>query len=76
MKKKLSNTWLIIRFGIEKYLIKNFKMFVPSSAGSTILLGKHTALSINLIFPLLEKLMQLLNIKTNIYSAVSFCKKK
>ena len=75
MKKRLSNTWLIIKFGVEKYLTKNFKMFVPSSAGSSILLGKHTAISINLIFPLLEKLMQVMSIKTNIYSAVSFCKK-
>jgi len=75
MKKKLSNTWLIIRHGVEKYLVKNFEIFVPSSAGDSNALGKHTAISINLIFPLLSRLMEFLRIKTEIHAAIAFCKK-
>ena len=75
MKNKLSNTWLIIRHGVEKYLVKNFKIFTPSSAGRPAELGMHTALSINLIFPLLSKLMNILKIKTSIETAEIFCKK-
>ena len=56
MKKKISNTWLIVRHGVEKYLVKNFEIFVPSSAGDSNALGKHTAISINLIFPLIVKI--------------------
>lgn len=73
MKKKLSNTWLIVRHGVEKYLVKNFEIFVPSSAGDSNALGKHTAISINLIFPLLSRLMEVLRIKTEIHAAGAFC---
>ena len=30
---KLKTTWLILRKGVEKYLVKNFSIYVPSSAG-------------------------------------------
>ena len=75
MKKRLSDTWLILRHGAEKYLVKKFKIFVPSSSGGSVELGKHTALSINLIFPLISKLMHVLKIRKSIYKADAFCKK-
>ena len=34
LKKKFSIILLIIRFGIEKYFLKNFPFFAPSSAGN------------------------------------------
>ena len=68
--------WLVLRHGIEKYLVKNFKIFTPSSAGKVKLLGFHTRVSIIVIFPLLSKLLNLLNIKTKIEKAENFCKRK
>ena len=46
--KKLSVKWLVLRHGIEKYLVKNFKIFVPNSAGNSKLLGFHTSQSIKM----------------------------
>ena len=54
MKKKLSLIWLIYKYGLEKYFLKNFKMYAPSVAGDSKLKGKHTIETINLIFPLLS----------------------
>ena len=75
MKKRLSDTWLILRHGAEKYLVKKFKIFVPSSSDGSVELGKHTAQSTNLIFPLIYKLMHVLKIRKSIYKADAFCKK-
>jgi len=50
MKKKLSLIWFIYKYGIEKYFLKNFKMYAPSVAGDSKLKGKHTIETINLIF--------------------------
>ena len=74
MKNRLSDTWLILRHGAEKYLVKKFKIFVPSSSGGSVELRKHTALSINLIFPLISKLMHALKIRKSIYNADAFKK--
>ena len=74
--KKLSVKWLVLRHGIEKYLVKNFKIFVPNSAGNSKLLGFHTSQSINLIFPLISKLISTFKIKIKITNAGLFCKKK
>ena len=73
---RLSLIWLIIRNGVEKYLVKNFHIFVPSSAGNFKLLGFHTKISIITIFPLLSKLLLILNIKTKIIKSNLFCKKR
>ena len=68
--------WLVLRHGVEKYLVKNFEIFTPSSAGNVKLLGFHTRVAIIIIFPLLSKLLHLLNIKIKIEKAEIFCKKR
>ncbi len=73
---RLSILWLILRNGVEKYLIKNFLIFVPSSSGSAKLLGIHTRASIITIFPLLSKLIKIVNFEPKIISANKFCKDK
>jgi hypothetical protein len=73
---RLSIIWLILRNGVEKYLVKNFHIFVPSSAGDAKLLGLHTKISIITIFPLLSKLIKILNIHIKVKKANSFCKEK
>ena len=70
---KLKVTWLILRKGVEKYLVKNFSMFVPSSAGDSKILGFHTKISIITIFPLLSKLLNILDLKIKIIKADKFC---
>ena len=74
--KKLSIIWLVLRHGVEKYLVKNFKIFVPNSSGNSKLLGFHTSQSINLIFPLISKLISTFKIKIKITNVSLFCKKK
>ena len=54
MKKNLSIKWLVVKNGIEKFLIKNFEIFVPSSAGNFREIGYHTQVGINKIFPILS----------------------
>ena len=76
MKKKLSLIWFIYKYGIEKYFLKNFKMYSPSVAGDSKLKGKHTIDTINLIFPLISKLLLKLNIKSKIINSKSFCERK
>ena len=72
MKKKLSLIWFIYKYGIEKYFSKNFKMYSPSVAGDSSLKGKHTIETINLIFPLISKLLLKLNIKSKIINSNIF----
>jgi len=72
----LSTLWLILRNGVEKYLVKNFQLFVPSSAGNSKLLGLHTKICIIAIFPLLSQLINILNIKLKNQKAAIFCKEK
>ena len=57
MKKNLSIKWLVVKNGIEKFLIKNFEIFVPSSAGNFRDVGHHTQVGINKIFPILSELI-------------------
>ena len=76
MKTKLSLIWFIYKYGIEKYFLKNFKMYAPSVAGDSRLKGKHTIETINLIFPLISKLLLKLNIKPEIIYSKSFCERK
>ena len=72
MKTNLSTKWLVLRSGVEKYLIKNFDIFVPSSSGNFKAKGKLTKLNINEIFPLLSKLLSNLEIKINIIPIKKF----
>ena len=75
MKKNLSIKWLVIKNGIEKFLIKNFEIYVPSSAGNFKEIGFHTQVGINKIFPILSELIATLKNKTVIESAEKFSKK-
>lgn len=75
MNRNLSIKWLVIKSGIEKYLVKNFEIFTPSSAGNYKSLGYHTKKGINEIFPIISKLLILLKIKIKIVSAEQFSKK-
>ena len=76
MKNSISIKWLVLRHGVEKYLAKNFEIFVPSSAASAKILGFHTKICINLVFPLLSKLLSVYSPGKEIQSAEYFCKKK
>lgn len=76
MSNKLSLIWFIYKYGIEKYFLKNFKIYAPSVAGDSKLKGKHTIKTINLIFPLISQLLLKLNIKSKIINSKSFCKNK
>ena len=76
MKKNLSIKWLVVRDGIEKFLIKNFEIYVPSSAGNFKEIGFHTQIGINKIFPILSKLINTLKKKKEIVSVEKFSKKR
>ena len=76
MKTNTSIKWQVLRNGIEKYLVKNFKIFVPSSAGNYRILGAHTFVSINIIFPLISKLLKTLKLAPNICKVQKFYNKK
>ena len=76
MKKKFSLIWFIYKYGIEKYFLKNFKMYSPSVAGDSKLKGKHTVKTINLIFPLISKLLLKLNIESKIINSKLFFAEK
>ena len=76
MKKNLSIKWLVVKDGIEKYLIKNFEIYVPSSAGNFKEIGFHTQIGINKIFPILSKLITTLKKKIEIVSVEKFSKKR
>ena len=76
MRKKFSLIWFIYKYGIEKYFLKNFKMYSPSVAGDSKLKGKHTVETINKIFPLISKLLLKLNIKSKIINSKLFSAEK
>lgn len=76
MKKNLSIKWLVVKNGIEKFLIKNFEIFVPSSAGNFREIGYHTQVGINKIFPILSELIYSLKNKKKIMSVEKFSKKR
>ena len=76
MKKNLSIKWLVVKDGIEKFLIKNFEIYVPSSAGNFKEIGFHTQIGINKIFPILSKLIATLKKKIEIMSVEKFSKKR
>tara|TARA_B100000287_G_scaffold27480_1_gene26114 strand:- start:194 stop:1006 length:813 start_codon:yes stop_codon:yes gene_type:complete len=76
LKKNLSIKWLVVKDGIEKYLIKNFEIYVPSSAGNFKEIGFHTQIGINKIFPILSKLITTLKKKIEIVSVEKFSKKR
>ena len=77
MKKNLSIKWLVVKDGIEKFLIKNFEIYVPSSAGNFKEIGFHTQIGINKIFPILSKLITTLKKKNrNCFCRKIFKKKR
>ena len=76
MKTKLSLIWFIIKYDIEKYFLKNFKIFSPNVAGNSKLKGKHTIDNIKLIFPLISKLLLKLNIDQKIIKSKDYYLKK
>lgn len=76
MKTKLSLIWFIIKYDIEKYFLKNFKIFSPNVAGNSKLKGKHTIDNIKLIFPLISKLILKLNIDQKIIKSKDYYLKK
>ena len=76
MKKNLSIKWLVVKNGIEKFLIKNFEIFVPSSAGNFKEIGFHTQVGINKIFPILSELIDTLKNKKKVESVEKFSQKK
>ncbi len=76
MKKNLSIKWLVVKNGIEKFLIKNFEIFVPSSAGNFKEIGFHTQVGINKIFPILSQLIETLKNKKKVESVEKFSQKK
>ena len=75
-KSSLSNKLMILKYGVEKYLIKNFKIFVPSSAGDYKAVGKETLKAGNSAFFLLKKLYENNFESVEIITAKSFCLKK
>lgn len=76
MKSNISKTWLVLRYGTNKYLYKNFKIFAPNSSGNSNVLGYHTEKSIKLTFPLISDLVNIINNKKTLITAKNFCLKK
>ena len=72
LKKNISIKWLILKNGVEKFVIKNFSIFVPSSAGNYKILGYHTIVGINSIFPLLALVLRTLNINLKVTQVKKF----
>jgi SAM-dependent methyltransferase len=73
MKSILSNKFLILKYGIEKYLVKNLGIFVPSSSGDYKVLGRETLKAAHKVFPLLKKLQEINHPKVQIKNAEQFC---
>ena len=71
-KKNISIKWLVLKNGIEKFVIKNFSIFVPSSAGNYKILGYHTIVGINSIFPLLALVLRALKINLKVTEVKKF----
>lgn len=76
MKKKHKLIWFIIKYGLEKFFLKNFEMYAPSVAGNSKIKGKITIDNINKIFPKINLLIERLGIKKEIISSKSFCNTK
>ena len=72
---KLKTTWLILRKGVEKYLVK-ILIYMCLLRQEIKILGFHTKISIITIFPLLSRLLKILNIKNEIINANYFCKQR
>jgi hypothetical protein len=71
-KKNISIKWLVFKNGIEKFVVKNFSIFVPSSAGNYKILGCHTIVGINSIFPLLALVLRALKINLKVTEVKKF----
>ena len=56
-----------IKYGLEKFFLKNFEMYDPSVAGSSKTKGKITIENINQIFPMLIMLISKLGLKKIFY---------
>ena len=76
MKKKHKLIWFIIKYGLEKFFLKNFEMYAPSVAGNSKLKGKITIDNINNIFPSIYLLIEKLGLEKEIILSKSFCKSK
>ena len=76
MKKNLSIKWLVVKNGIEKFLIKNFEIFVPSSAGNFREIGYHTQVGINKNFSNIVRAYLFFKKKKKIMSVEKFSKKE
>lgn len=76
MIAKISLIWFICKYSLEKYFLKNFKMFSPNVAGNSKQKGKHTIDNIKLIFPLISKLILKLRINQKIISSKDYHFKK
>ena len=74
--KKHKLIWFIIKYGLEKFFLKNFEMYAPSVAGNSKVKGKITIDNINNIFPSIHLLIEKLGLKKEIILSKSFCKSK
>jgi len=72
IKKSLSVKWLIFKSGVEKFVVKSFPIFVPSSAGNYKIQGFHTIIGINTLFILITKILQNLKINVKIININKF----
>jgi hypothetical protein len=75
-KSSLSNKYLIFKYGIEKYLIKNLEIFVPASAGDYRMIGKETLNVANQVFPLIRIIGEKNNETSNIKKIEDFSKER
>lgn len=76
MKKKHKILWFIIKYGLEKYFLKNFEIYAPSVAGNPKTKGKITIENINKIFPMISQLISKLGLNKDIVISKAFCKSK
>jgi len=65
-----------VKYGLEKFFLKNFEMYAPSVAGNSKLKGKITIDNINNIFPSIYLLIEKLGLEKEIILSKSFCKSK
>ena len=65
-----------MKYGLEKFFLKNFEMYAPSVAGNSKLKGKITIDNINNIFPTIHLLVEKLGLEKKIIFSKSFCKSK
>ncbi len=72
-KSNLSNKWLILKHGVEKYIVKNLEIFVPPVSGDYKKIGNETLNAANLSFPLISKISKMVNTKVNLIDENLFC---